>query len=294
MTRWLRLLPAILAATAAATAVAALAALAPGSPLVPSCAGAGPNHAALVVEHGDGSAVTRCVAFDTASVSGEQLLNLSGVPWSGESFGSFGEAVCAVDAEPAHYSVCPGKDSYWAVFVSRGGGTWQLTSVGVSTLTLSGGDAEGLRYVPAAGSPAAPPSPVGVCGTAAATAGATAGATATVAAPSAAGASAGAAGQATAEATRGPMASAASVPAASATGSVVQGVAAATAHPAGSASPIAYVAAGNSSPANGAAHDAPSDGGSGIDFGLLAAALTGGALGGLALLRLSAARRRQS
>jgi hypothetical protein len=284
-----RLFVPIVLATAVATAVTALAALAPGSPLASSCAGAGPNHAALVVEHGDGSIVTRCVSFGVASVSGEQMLNLSGMAWSGQSFGTFGEAVCAVDAEPAHYAVCPGKDSYWAVFVSRGRGPWQLASVGISTLTLSDGDAEGLRYVPASGSPAAPPLPVGVCGAAAATSLATAPVSSTVAAPTSAGAP-------TAAAAPGAVASAAiagatpkatdSVAAtSSAIGSLAPGIAAATTRASSAASNTALgVAAGASAPGRG----------SGIDFGLLAAALTGGALGGLALLRLSASRRRVS
>jgi hypothetical protein len=282
----------IFVATALATAVAALAAVAPGTPLVSSCAGAGPNHAALVVEHGDGSGVTRCVSFDVASVSGEQLLNLSGVAWSGQSFGSFGEAVCAVDAEPAHYYTCPGKDSYWAVFVSRGGSPWQLTSVGISTLTLSDGDAEGLRYVPAAGSPAAPPSPVGVCGAAGATAAASAAVSAAVAAPTAT-------AIATSDVTAGsgvrggPTAPAApTVAAVTATGSLATGVADATGVAATTATQIAYLAA---NPSLGAGVPGRDPGGnSGIDYGLLGAALTGGALGGLALLRLTAARRRPS
>ena len=156
-------LPALLAASAVALAAAAAAALAPGSPLAAPCAAAGSNHAAIVVEHGDGSVVTRCVAFDTASVTGEQLLASSGVAWSGQTFGGYGTAVCALDAEPAHYATCPGAGSYWAVFVSRGGGAWQLANVGVSTLTLGAGDAEGFRYVPAAGDPSPPASAAGVC-----------------------------------------------------------------------------------------------------------------------------------
>ena len=171
-------LPGLIGAAAVALAAAAVPALAPGSPLAATCAGAGASHAALVVEHGDGSVVTRCFAFDTAAVTGQRLLDSSGVAWSGQTFGGFGEAVCAVDAEPEHYSTCPGSDNYWAVFVSRGGGAWQLTSVGISSLTLSDGDAEGLRYVPAVGTPAPPPVPAGVCSDAAAPSGpGTAGAT---------------------------------------------------------------------------------------------------------------------
>jgi hypothetical protein len=155
-------LPTLLAASAVALAAVTAAALAPGSPLAASCAAAGSNHAAVIVEHGDGSVVTRCVAFDAASVTGEQLLASSGVVWSGQTFGGYGVAVCALDAEPAHYATCPGADSYWAVFVSRDGGAWQLANVGISTLTLGDGDAEGFRYVPAAGDPS-PPSAVGLC-----------------------------------------------------------------------------------------------------------------------------------
>ena len=168
-----------------AAALAALASLAPGTPAASPCAAAGSHSAALVVEHADGSTVTRCVAFDTDAISGEQLLTLSGIGWSSQSFGDFGDAACALDGEPARYAECPGKDRYWAVFVAQAGGSWQLANVGISTLVLHDGDAEGFRYVPASGVPAAPPSPAGVCAAtptvgiaaAPASAGATAGAT---------------------------------------------------------------------------------------------------------------------
>jgi hypothetical protein len=136
--------------------LAALVALAPGSPATGSCAAAGSHHASLVVTHGNGSTATRCVSFAADSISGEQLLNQSGVAWSGQSFGGFGDAVCALAGEPAHYAECPGKDNYWAVFVARGGGSWQLANVGIASLVLHDGDAEGFRYEPTSGTPAAP------------------------------------------------------------------------------------------------------------------------------------------
>ena len=169
---------AVAATLAVGLAVAASVVPAPGSPLVASCAGAGPTHAALVVEHGSGSVVTRCVAFDAASVTGEQLLDSSGVAWSGQTFGGFGEAVCAMDEEPAQYVSCPGKDGYWAVFVATGGGEWQLSPVGISSLKLGDGDAEGFRYVPVSGDTAPPQPAAGVCGGAAASSPARAGAAA--------------------------------------------------------------------------------------------------------------------
>ena len=116
------------------------------APAASACAAAGSHHAALVVEHGDGSVVTRCVAFTAPTISGEELLNRSGVAWSGQTFGGFGDAVCALDGEPARYIDCPGKDRYWAVFVARGRGQWQLANVGISSLTVHDGDAEGFRF----------------------------------------------------------------------------------------------------------------------------------------------------
>jgi hypothetical protein len=209
-----------------AAALAALASLAPGTPAASPCAAAGSHSAALVVEHADGSTVTRCVAFDTDAISGEQLLTLSGIGWSSQSFGDFGDAACALDGEPARYAECPGKDRYWAVFVAQAGGSWQLANVGISTLVLHDGDAEGFRYVPASGVPAAPPSPAGVCA-----------ATPTV------------------------------------------GIAAATASAGATA---------GATPRNETSAPTPSGG---VDLGLLAAAVVGGGLAGLAILRVVARRR---
>jgi hypothetical protein len=266
----------VLSATAVALSVAALASLAPGSPLISKCVGAGSSQAALVVEHGDGRVVTRCVSFGSATVTGQALLESSGVSWSGQTFGSYGVAVCALDAEPLHYTACPGQDSYWAIFVSRGGAAWQLSSNGISSLTLGAGDAEGFRYVPAAGTPAAPPSPAGVCPVA----------TASPAAPATARPTA-------ASATAVAPKTAASLPSATA------GVA--SAMPTGEASLLAIAAApasesaatpGPAAPGAAAAPGPNPSPGSGVDPGLVVAALAGGGLGGLALLRIAAARRR--
>ena len=254
-----------------AVILATLAPLAPLAPVVPGCAAAGSAHAALVVEHGDGSVVTRCVAFNAGAISGEELLSESGVAWSSQTFGGFGGAVCALDGEPAHYVDCPGKDSYWAVFVARGGGPWQLASVGISTMTLNDGDAEGFRYVPDAGTPAAPVLPSGVCPTEAtptsrsvaaktATARPIAGATPTLLAtnPSAA---------------------------ATATGSPAASTPTATASAAADVVATATIAL---SPPPSAPNRTPSGG---ADPGLILAVGVGSGLAGLAILRLALARR---
>ena len=252
-----------------AAILAALASLAPVASVVPGCAAAGSNHAALVVEHADGSVVTRCVAFDTDHITGEELLNRSGVAWSAQTFGGFGDAVCALDGEPAKYAECPGKDRYWAVFVARAGGSWQLANVGISTMTLRDGDAEGFRYVPASGVPAAPVSAAGVCAAAAAT-------------PSP--------GDAHAHADRPRASVAATTTTASPTAGATTAV---TEPPASVAAPTATLVRGptprptplTATPPPPAPAPAPSGG---TDLGLFAAAVAGGGLAGLALLRLFA------
>jgi uncharacterized membrane protein len=264
VTRRLSLVP--LAAILAA--LASLASLAPAAPMASTCA-AGSNHAALVVEHGNGSVVTRCVAFAATSISGEELLDRSGLAWSSQTFGGFGDAVCALDGEPAHYVDCPGTDGYWAVFVARANGSWQLANLGISTLALNPGDAEGFRYVPTSGTPAAPVSARGVC-VAAAT-----------------------------QAPHGPAASGAGAatnpPPSGATPSIAP--AGPTAPAADQNAPSPAVAAGAASTATNRPPALPAqnpDRSGGPDIGLLASALAGGALAGLAILRLLAGRRRAS
>jgi len=265
------LLPAVILAT--------LAWVAGAGPAVDVCAAAGGNRAALVVEHGDGSVVQRCVAFDGASIGGVDLLDASGLRWSGQTFSGFGQAVCAIDAEPATYSSCPGQDGYWALFLLRAGGSWKLSAVGISSLALADGDAVGFRYVPSSGVPAGPPAPQ-PCPAAV-----TAPPTAPAAAPT---------NPEPAPATVLAMTSAgpsAAPPSALASASASGGPAAPTslgaAPSAGGPSPTASSPPGSSNP--GGSGTAGSGGG--LDPGLLAAAVGIGALGWLAMVRLTAWQR---
>ena len=134
-------------------------------PSVAGCAqAASVHHAALVVEHGGGTTiVTRCVAFTGDSITGDQLLAGSGVEYA---TGYSGDAVCQIDYEPPNGQVPPGcwtaSSPYWAISVSRGGGSWTTSSLGISSQTLRDGDAEGFRYE-GQSDYSVPPSPRGVC-----------------------------------------------------------------------------------------------------------------------------------
>jgi MYXO-CTERM domain-containing protein len=103
-----------------------------------------------VVEHGDGSTSTRCVAFSSASLTGKQVLDASGIEYKTVVFGGLSAAVCQVEDEPATFppSCWTGKSSFWAFFVARKGGTWFSSSLGISGQTFHDGDSEGFRYEP--------------------------------------------------------------------------------------------------------------------------------------------------
>ncbi|HEX4754385.1 MAG TPA: hypothetical protein VH661_01370, partial [Candidatus Dormibacteraeota bacterium] len=132
-------------------------------PVAAGCAQASSaHHAALVVEHGNGAVTKACVSFSGTQVTGEQLLNLSQVPYKTVDFGSYGKAVCQIQGEPATYPSNCFSTSYWAMFVSRGGGAWQTSNLGISSQTFRDGDAEGFRYEGQSDS-FVPPSPAGVC-----------------------------------------------------------------------------------------------------------------------------------
>ncbi|MGH7686090.1 MAG: hypothetical protein ACREN2_04650, partial [Candidatus Dormibacteria bacterium] len=150
-----------------ATGASALTALPRAAP----CAAATfTSHVALVVEHGAGGVIGLCIGFDGASITGEQILQASGLHYAVQSYGALGDALCQIDGEPASYGAClPTTGSFWAMFVSRGNGGWQNADRGMSTETFGDGDAEGFRYDDQGGAEPPPSSPSGICARALAT-----------------------------------------------------------------------------------------------------------------------------
>ena len=137
-------------------------------PSVGGCAQAATtHHAALVVEHSDGSghgagAVIRvCVPFTGDSITGDMLLRDSGVPYA---TGDSGQAVCQIDNEPAQFQpqCLSSGNPYWAMFISSGGGSWTYSSLGFASQAFHDGDAEGFRFEGQSDG-TTPPSPSGVC-----------------------------------------------------------------------------------------------------------------------------------
>jgi hypothetical protein len=158
----------LLAATMTSTALLTLPlARDPGGLPGASCALAdGAAHAAVIVQHSDGRAGQRiCVGFNGAAIGAEQTLAGSGLEYQTAFYAAVqGNAVCQVDYEPNGPGPwtsdnCLGSQ-YWGLYVSRRGGRWSSSPVGVSDLVLADGDALGLTF---GSQPPAPPSPQGVC-----------------------------------------------------------------------------------------------------------------------------------
>jgi hypothetical protein len=117
----------------------------PGS--AATCAAASTHRVAVVVQHGGGATLSRCVSFTTDSISGEQALAGSHIEAGLLPSGGFGKAVCQLDNEPATYppTCWTGTSPFWALFVAHGGG-WAYSTVGVSSIVLHDGDWLGFRY----------------------------------------------------------------------------------------------------------------------------------------------------
>ena len=136
-------------------------------PAAPLCAQAAVAHrAGVVVEHGDGRVIRRCVGFNTATTTALAVLQGSGLEVGTSSYGGgLGTAICQIDYEPSTYP--PGcftsTGSYWVLFVSRAGGAWAVSDLGASNVAVGNGDDIGFRYDSQSGADPPPPSPAGTC-----------------------------------------------------------------------------------------------------------------------------------
>jgi hypothetical protein len=250
----------------------------------PCAAASYSSHVTLVVEHGDGQVVGLCIGFDGATISGEEILQASGLEYATAGYGALGDAVCQIDDEPAAYTAClPSSGSYWVIFVSRDGGAWQVAGSGISTETFASGDAEGFRYDPQDGADPPPASPVGIC------AAALAGPSSSASATTGGGASGASGGSASGSAAGGRPGSPAAAPPPTAE---VTPTTTATAAAAASAPPPGVVAPADQPQGATAASAAPAAAEAGIPLAPLVAAAVVGALAGLLVVQLVVQRRR--
>ena len=144
------------------------------------------GEAGLVIQNGDGTVDTFCIAFTGDGITGDRLLESAGV-----TVVNWGGLVCAIGAdegcfEPRSVSSCTcqckgGADcTYWAFFTQKYGQGWVYASIGYQGQKAKDGDLQGWKW--GKGGPQSAPAPKAitfeqVCGHA--PSGATGGSTAT-------------------------------------------------------------------------------------------------------------------
>jgi hypothetical protein len=112
----------------------------------------GDNRAALVVRYEDGSVETKCVAFSEPALTGEELLQRSGLTAVIDYNALAGGAVCSINGLGCSvqdcFCRCQGADCrYWAYYHWVDGG-WQYSQLGASSFRIRNGSLEGWSWGP--------------------------------------------------------------------------------------------------------------------------------------------------
>jgi len=118
----------------------------------------GINRAGLVVQFGDGNVVTACVQFTSETVTGAELLRLSGLDVIMDPHSGFGEAICKISAGDFSdgcdfpledcFCQCRGADcKYWAYYHLEEN-AWAYSQLGASNWLVRDGDVEGWAWGP--------------------------------------------------------------------------------------------------------------------------------------------------
>ncbi len=122
----------------------------------------GPNKVALVVTHGDGQTVTKCVEFSEDQLTGLQVLEKSGLAMDYEVQG-MGATICKLDGEGCSYPggpcfcQCQGSSCVYWSYWQMTNGAWQYSNYGASNTHISNGGVEGWIWGEGTTSSASPP-----------------------------------------------------------------------------------------------------------------------------------------
>lgn len=106
-----------------------------------------PNRVGLVIRHGNGTTITRCVEFNGSEISGYDLLMRSGLDIVADFGSGMGAAICSIEGEGCPVNECltcatPDYWSYWRLT----DGAWSYYQAGASTSTVRDGDVEGWSW----------------------------------------------------------------------------------------------------------------------------------------------------
>lgn len=144
--------PAIATAFASALAVATFAS---GSAVAQEggdvAAQTGPNHAAIVIDTGDGTVRKLCLTFPEAEISGiEALRRVDTRPNRFETFSGKGSGVCMLCGVGCEAGACfCDRNNYWAYHRSGPSeSSYRPSAVGASSTVVRDGDVEAWRWGP--------------------------------------------------------------------------------------------------------------------------------------------------
>lgn len=100
----------------------------------------------IVVRHGDGRVVTRCVTFAENEITAWEALQRSGLDVVAVSGSGLGTALCRIDGEGCGADNCfCALPNYWSVW-QYGDGRWTYSPIGVTALALGDGDLVGFGW----------------------------------------------------------------------------------------------------------------------------------------------------
>lgn len=121
------------------------------------------HRAGLVIVHGNGQTVKRCIEFSEAQISGLDVLTRSGLDLNVDASNAMGVAVCRINHEGCAYPSqpcfcqCQGSPciywSYWRLT----SGAWKYSNVGASGAVVRNGDVDGWVWGVGTVSGATPP-----------------------------------------------------------------------------------------------------------------------------------------
>jgi len=114
----------------------------------------GDHRAGLVIRYADGSVQTQCVSFSESSITGEDLLQRSGLAVTLDYNAGMGGAICSINNQGCAFPIkdcfcqCTGAQcEYWAYYHRTDVG-WQYASTGASSFLVNDGALEGWSWGP--------------------------------------------------------------------------------------------------------------------------------------------------
>jgi hypothetical protein len=108
------------------------------------------SRAGLIIQHENGEWQSYCLTFTGDEINGEELLDLSGIPYLSDAGNPMGSIICMIEREgcdfPAEKCLCQCSNqrqcSYWAYFVLHENEVWIYSPFGASLRKVHDGDVD--------------------------------------------------------------------------------------------------------------------------------------------------------